>query len=212
MTNKYIMLSLDDEATKHLSEVIGNESCKKILSMLAEHGDEGLTETEISQKLKMPLNTIDYNIKKLVKSGLIEQAKHFWSVRGKRMPAYRVSNKKIILSPKKSKISALKNLVLPAAITGALALVLRQISIPAEIITNSDMNFKESVDGALMASTTSVASGAAPVVGDSASALQPTIWNNIISNISSIPTWEWFLIGAWLAIVLFFVLNIKNNK
>ncbi len=215
MADKYIMLSLDDEATKMLSEVIGNESCKKILDLLADNGDEGLTETEIANKLKFPINTIDYNIKKLVKTGLIEPAKHFWSVRGKKMPAYKVSNKKIILSPKRSKVSALKSLVLPAAITGIAALVLRQITKPASFVVDRGINFKEAAEtgGALMAASTSSAGAVAPdALRDAVANVPPTIWQSMISNITSIPTWEWFLIGAWLAIVLFFVLNIKNNK
>ena len=97
MDNKHIMISLGDDKAKHVSEVIGSKSCNRILGLLA---DGDLTVSEIARKLKMPMNTVDYNVKKLVKAGLVEKAAHWWSVKGKKMPTYKVSNKKIIISPR----------------------------------------------------------------------------------------------------------------
>jgi len=120
MDEKSILVNLGDEKAKEISEVIGSKTCNKILGYLSEH--EG-TVSDISGALKIPLNTTDYNVKKLVKSGLIEKASHFWSVKGKRMPTYRVSNKKIIISPKKSigKIFAWT-----LGLTGLMALTIRE--------------------------------------------------------------------------------------
>jgi len=68
MDEKSILINLGDEKAKWISEVIGNKSCNKILDLLAE---KNLTVSDISHKLKMPINTVDYNVKKLVKAGLM---------------------------------------------------------------------------------------------------------------------------------------------
>ena len=95
---KYIAISLDDNKTKYFAEILGNKTCIKILNILSE---KELTETDLSEELKIPLNTIDYNIKKLIQAELIKSNSHFWSVKGKKIPVYTVCNKSIIISPKK---------------------------------------------------------------------------------------------------------------
>ena len=61
------------------------------------------------------MNTLDYNLKKLIGAGLIEKtSSFFWSVKGKKIPTYRLANKKIIISTKNS----FKPLVLSAVIGG----------------------------------------------------------------------------------------------
>jgi len=97
MTEKYIIFSLDDEKTKKVAEVLSSQACKRILDLLSE---KDLTEKEIALNLDMPLNTAEYNIKKLIAVNLIEQKSHFWSIKGKKMPVYTISNKKILISPK----------------------------------------------------------------------------------------------------------------
>ena len=67
---------------------------KKILSLIAE---KEATGSEIANELNLPLNTVGYNIDKLLKAGLIETSKNFfWSLKGKKMPTYKISNKKVI--------------------------------------------------------------------------------------------------------------------
>ena len=59
-SKKYIMLELDDEKLKVLTDVLSNKTAKKILEYLA---DKEASETEISNELKIPANTVNYNIK-----------------------------------------------------------------------------------------------------------------------------------------------------
>ena len=80
MNKKYVMFDLDDERILSLSNVLSNKTCKKILEYLA---DKEASETEISYELKLPANTVNYNIKQLLESGFIEKTKDsFWSVKG----------------------------------------------------------------------------------------------------------------------------------
>ncbi len=93
------MIGLDDERSKEIAEVIGNRTCKKIVVYLAEV--KNASEKDISDKLEIPINTVEYNLNKLMKAGMIEKTKHFfWSVKGKKIDMYRLSNKKIVISPK----------------------------------------------------------------------------------------------------------------
>jgi len=118
MVEKYLNLNLDDENSQRIAEILANKTAKKILGLIAESdNDKELSETDISNKLGMPLNTVDYNIKKLLSAGLIEKSKNFfWSVKGKKIPTFRLANKKIIISTK----SSYKGIVGSALIFGAL--------------------------------------------------------------------------------------------
>lgn len=120
MENKYVMFSIDDEKIKEISEALSNDSCKKILKLLSE---KELSVSELSNELKIPINTVDYNVKKLLSVNLIEKANFFWSVKGKKMPTYRVSNKKIIIAPKKSNFK--KAFFLSLFSTGIIAFLIK---------------------------------------------------------------------------------------
>jgi len=99
MSKKEINMDLDDPRAGKIAEVLGNKTCKKILGVLAE--EKEMTESEIASELGVPLNTVGYNVKKLVSAGLIEKVGGFlWSVKGKRVHKYKVSNKKIVISPR----------------------------------------------------------------------------------------------------------------
>jgi len=191
MDEKHISVSLGDDKIKEISEAIGSKTCNKILDALA---DEQLTVSDLSKKLKMPLNTVDYNIKKLVKARLIEKASHWWSVKGKKMPTYKVSNKKIIISPKKS---VAKVFAWTIGLTGLLALTLREIMRPVETAIGSARDF------AVRPATEEIMAYA-PVAADQAVASA--------SFLQSISPWSWFLIGAWLAILLFFAITMISER
>ena len=98
MPNKnFLLLSLEDEKTRKIANVVSNESCKKILDYLAEH--EG-TETEIAKKLNIPLSTVHYNLQQLVGTGLIAAEEYHYSPKGKEVLHYKITNKYIIIAPK----------------------------------------------------------------------------------------------------------------
>jgi DNA-binding transcriptional ArsR family regulator len=199
MDEKIVSIDLNSENSKEIIEVLGNDTCKKILNVLA---DKELTETEISQKLKIPLNTVDYNTKKLIKAGLIESSNHFWSIKGKRIPSYKIANKQIVISPRKftSKVLLVPSLILGGVISLAVKFLAQKpiVQYSKEIVPNA-MNSEV----ALM----STASG--EIASRSADAASNTI--NATASIS-IAGWEWFLIGIWSGIFLFFILSYINER
>ncbi len=100
MVEKYINIDLDDERIGKIADAISNKTCKKILEILS---DSEMSGSQISEKLKIPLNTATYNLDILFDAGLIEKSSGFlWSEKGKRIVRYKLANKKIVISPKSS--------------------------------------------------------------------------------------------------------------
>lgn len=187
MAKSSIMIDLDDPRTAKIAEAISNKSAKNILNIL---GEQELTETEIAEKLSQPLNTIDYNIKKLESAGLIEKAKTFsWSPKGKAVYRYKLSNKKIIISPK-----SLTKGFLPALFV----IILFSLSIKFFIESRAPIieervaaNIAESyIDASKVA-----APQASPIIAD------------LATRIAAIQPWIWFLFGGLIAIIIFLIWN-----
>lgn len=199
MVEKYLLFSLEDEKAKKLGEVISNPTCKKIVNLLAERE---MSETEIAGELKIPINTVDYNIKKLVEAGIVEKAKHWWSVKGKRIEMYRVANKLIVISPKRSNVySKLKGIMPVVVISGILTLFVswyyRAQSQSYKVVESVSQEAADLVTKVMPAS----ASGG---VSDAANFISRT--SEIVSN----SAWEWFLVGSIVAIIAFLIWNWKK--
>ncbi len=182
------MISFEDPKIKKLSEVLGNNTCKRILDFLAE---KEASKTEISKILKIPLNTVEYNVNKLTESGLIEKSKnYFWSTKGKRIAIYRISNKSIVISPKNQ--NKIKNILALIGLSGLSALIIGLLSKSKEDIIYKSVELGEdsistfSGEEALLTATPETA--------------------NVFSLFSSQP-WFWFLIGALGIGIIFLILN-----
>lgn len=123
VNDKFILMGLDDEISKHIAEVLKNPTCKKILNLLGDVKEA--SEKDIADGLNIPINTVEYNINKLIKSGLVEKTKNFfWSVKGKKIPTYKLARKHIIISPnKKPDLNYLKT-ILPIILIAAILVVL----------------------------------------------------------------------------------------
>ena len=202
MTNKYLLFSLEDDSSKKLGEIISNPTCNKIMNLLAE---KELSESEISKRLNLPLNTIDYNIKNLLKSGLIEKASKWWSVKGRKIDTFRLANKMIVISPKKTLASKLGNIIPVALLTGIFTAGIAYYTKGKEILVSTTPPILEAVDKAL------------PSVSDGAGApamMQAT--EQATRTITILPPefqpWLWFLVGSLCAIVIFSVWNWKKMK
>ena len=170
MDKNFINIDLDDPKTGLVAEALSNKTCVKIISLLTE---QELTAGDIAQKLNIPLNTTGYNLDKLIISGIIEKSsKFFWSVKGKKTPVYRLANKKIIISPKRS----IKNFVPVAIISGLFAFILK--------VFMSDYS-KMEVSNKVLGSSAEVAN----FVTDSS------------SNILNLG-WVWFFVGALFSLIV----------
>ncbi len=179
------MLSLDDARAKSVGEVIGNETCKKIVAALVESNEQ--SAEDLAKKLGLPLNTTQYNLEKLLKAGLIEKAKNFfWSRRGKKIVLYTLSNTSIIIEPKESITTKFKSFV-PVAIFGGLAgLIIRGMTAVPQVPTVSETSMD--LFAAKVAEGTTLAQNAPLIMEPSTS-------------------WLWFVTGMIFALLVFAVYN-----
>lgn len=188
MEEKYLLIDLNDEKAEKLANVLGNKTSKKILNLLAE---KELSESEIAKELNSPLNTVGYNIDNLIKAGLIEEKRHLFSVKGKRIPVYKVASKNIVISPRKSrKISTVFPVVIIAAIfTGFILWYNKFIERAGNI---ADYN--------VPALQTEIS--AAKVAGNAPQA----------AGLIHIGILGWFLIGIWVLIIAFIIITIVRRS
>jgi len=190
---KYIELDLNDPRAGLVAEVMANSNCKKIIGLLAE---KEMGEGDLSKELKIPINTVEYNIKKLVNSGLIEKTKgFFWSSRGKKINTYKVVNKKIVISPKGSFKGFVPAVI--ASVLGAAGIKLYFDRYATRIISPvaNDMQVL-SRDGEAMASFSG--SEMAGAIADKSGYISPEIW-------------AWFLLGALFALLVYSLWNWRKK-
>jgi DNA-binding transcriptional ArsR family regulator len=96
----YLLVSLDEEKSKSLAQVLSNDTARKILDHLSKK--EHATETDISKDLKVPLSTVHYNLDLLVKADLVSNEQFTYSEKGKQIVHYALSNKYVIIAPKRT--------------------------------------------------------------------------------------------------------------
>jgi len=198
--DNYILVSLDDEKSKSIAEVLGSKTSKKIILHLSETKEA--SQKDLSDALKIPLNTIEYNIKKLLSSGFIQKRKNFfWSKKGKKIIMYELSKKSVIISHKKSVSSKIKSIlpafILTAAGSFALWVYGRITSLPQTISRNMP-NVEDAVY-ALEESATQAGSKAPGTISP----------ETLLTPIGT-PIWLWFLIGSLIAILIISLVNWKK--
>lgn len=185
--DNYLLVSLDDEKSKSIAEVIGNKTCKRIINYLVDTKEA--SQKDLSVKLKIPLNTVEYNIKKLLDAGFIRKTKNFfWSKKGKKIIMYELSKKSIVISHDK-KISSKVKSILPAfilTVAGTFAVwVYEKTQVPLT---------KSATDDALYWAEETIAQASTRVSGE-------------ITNLVQIPVWIWFLMGSLIAITIISIVN-----
>ncbi len=223
-SNKYIMFSMDDDRIKNLAGVLGNKTCEHIIDYL-EKNDEA-SATDISDALKLPLNTVDYNIKKLVESGVVEKKKKFfWSVKGKKIVTYGLSNKSIVISPKGSSVASKMKSIVPAFLAVGIGTALVGL-----FSKPNTMNYIQESKGAVLdagvdtasllvaegvpTGTIASAKDASEVLTGASDAVLDVARETTINNINIFtevaphtPFWVWFMIGALTTLFVFSILN-----
>lgn len=199
MNKKYINIDLDDERIKDLADVISNKTSKKIIDYLVDHES---SETQISVDLKLPANTVNYNIKKLLQAGLIEKSKKWnWSVKGKKIPYYVIADKKIVISPKP--LGNVKQMFLSLVATGFAALGIKyyteQQFATRVALETSDNVGKVAVDAGNLGMTDAISAGS--------DVMAEATTETVMQTAQMPELWIWFLLGAVVLLVVYSILG-----
>lgn len=126
----FMLVSLEEAKAKKLANVMGNETCTKLLNYLASHS--GKTESEIAKAMKLPLSTVHYNLKQLVEARLVVADEFHYSSKGREVLHYRLANKYIIIAPQEEKpgfFDALKKVLPLIGLTLGLGIILSVLSV-----------------------------------------------------------------------------------
>ncbi len=187
-SEKFIMVSLEDEKSKDLANVISNDTSRRILSYLSE---KEASESDIAKSLGLPPSTVNYNVQHLLKNNLIEVKDFYWSDKGNKVNIYTIAKKLIVIAPKGTKVtSAIKNLIPVALITFAIAAVIQFF-----------------YEGIFRAQSFAQEVLRAPAPAKEA-AIQDTAGGGaFIQQASASSSFAlWFLIGAFSAIIIYLVI------
>ena len=95
---KLLILPLGEESKK-LTQVISNDTARKIIELLA---DAPLSASDIAERLQTPLTTIVYNLENLEEVGLIKIEKIKYSEKGREVKIYAPVRKLIVVVPEKT--------------------------------------------------------------------------------------------------------------
>ena len=212
--NSFLLVSLKENKAKELAQVISNESCRKILDYLAEN--HGATETDLAEKLQIPISTVHYNLKHLLDAGLVAAEEFHYSEKGKEVNHYKLANKYIIIAPKttygiKEKLKS----ILPISL---LALV------GAGFIQLYTKYFKVAAFGA-MKSAPAAMEEAARDITSTAQVMEKAVEEGVKSVIEKAPEAVpqtvqviapnyalWFLFGSLFVILLLIILELIKAK
>lgn len=190
----FLLLSLDDLKAKKVANIVGNDSCRKILDFLAENE---ATETEIAAKLSLPISTVHYNLDLLKTAGLVDWDKYHYSEKGKEVKHYKLVNKYIIIAPKNDPgfLEKLKNLF-PAFLlsaVGAFGVYFASNFEPEQVAMME--SYKAADDVSLMAMDTAMV------------AAEPSLWSIIVAE----PAF-WFLLGAFFGLGMYLLYRIIRKR
>ncbi len=186
----FLMVSLEEEKSKKLAQVLSNDTARKILDLLSK--EEMMTETKISEELDIPLSTAHYNLSLLVKSDLVNDDHFTYSEKGKKIVHYQLSNKYVIIAPKKSsKIFEKLKDFLPVVLISSLA------ALAIKYFSSSVRSFSAKGD-LLAAQIESVSYDAAPRLAEVAAESVPAVSSS--QNLAL-----WFLIGSLFALLVSFI-------
>jgi predicted transcriptional regulator len=186
----FILVSLEDSKSKEISEVLGSKTCKKIISYLSQNKEA--SQKDLSDNLKIPMNTLDYNIKKLLSSGFIEKRKNFfWSKKGKKIVMYELSNKSIVISHKKNPGEKLKSIIPGVILTAAGTFAVWTYEKIISLSSNEEIVSMETGTNFIM---DKVATAPASTPMEFVQSINPTLW-------------AWFLAGAMFVLIIFSIIN-----
>ncbi|MEK6892373.1 MAG: helix-turn-helix domain-containing protein [Nanoarchaeota archaeon] len=194
----FLLLSLEDTKIKKVSNVISNESCRRILDYLS---NKEATESELASKLGIPISTVHYNLQQLMETELVSADEFHYSAKGKEVSHYRLANKYIIIAPKntfgiKEKLKSILPVVL--IVSGA-ALAIQLVN--NYFLGGNIISAKQIAGDAGIAKT-----AAAPMMAQETAILATQQAQTTIPNIAL-----WFLAGAIFALLVYFIINLMRN-
>lgn len=101
MTGTVTVLEPGDERAQKIAKAMASQTANDILSLLAAGS---ISLSDITEKLKIPLTTAKYHVENMLDAGLITVSETRYSVKGREVKLYTLTDQLLIVAPKKTNI------------------------------------------------------------------------------------------------------------
>lgn len=124
MADNVVFLEPGDERAQKIAKAMGSQTASDILQIL---GEEPRSLTDITERLNIPMNTAKYHIENLLDAGLIAVAQTKYSIKGREVKIYTLTNQLLVVAPRQSNVRTL--LLKYASLFGIVAVCSVMISV-----------------------------------------------------------------------------------
>lgn len=104
MTENVLILEPGDERAQKIGKAMASQTANDILNLMSE-GPKSLTD--ITERLAIPLTTSKYHIENLVDAGLLTVTDTKYSVKGREIKIYSLTNQLVIVAPRQTNVRSL---------------------------------------------------------------------------------------------------------
>ena len=104
MADNVVFLEPGDERAQKIAKAMGSQTASDILQILGE-GPRSLTD--ITERLNIPMNTAKYHVENLLDAGLIAVEKTKYSIKGREVKIYMLTNQLLVVAPRQSNVRSL---------------------------------------------------------------------------------------------------------
>ena len=104
MAEPVLILEPGDERAQKIAKAMGSQTAGEILRLL---GENQKSLTDIADRLALPMNTVKYHLGNLLDAGLISVADTRYSVKGREIKIYSLTNQLLIVAPRQSDVRSL---------------------------------------------------------------------------------------------------------
>jgi DNA-binding transcriptional ArsR family regulator len=104
MAEDVVFLEPGDERAQKIAKAMGSQTASDILQYLSD-GQKSLTD--ITERLAIPMTTAKYHVENLLDAGLISVSETKYSVKGREVKLYSLTNQLLIVAPRQSNVRSL---------------------------------------------------------------------------------------------------------
>lgn len=104
MAEPVVILEPGDERAQKVAKAMASQTAGDILRLI---GSGQKTATEIAEQLSLPMNTVKYHTENLLEAGLITVASTKYSVKGREVKVYSLTNELLIVAPRQANVRTL---------------------------------------------------------------------------------------------------------
>jgi predicted transcriptional regulator len=104
MTEPVLILEPGDERAQKIAKAMASQTANDILNFLSE-GQK--SQTEITERLNIPFTTAKYHVENLLDAGLIAVAATRYSVKGREVKYYALTDQLLIVAPRQANVRSL---------------------------------------------------------------------------------------------------------